>query len=77
MGNGRNSMALPRSNGSEMSCDLVVPKCISMWKNKKGYLIPINTRLHSSTRDSVVVNVNKFREFNEALDNAEEKFNAK
>ncbi|KAL0265780.1 UNVERIFIED_CONTAM: hypothetical protein PYX00_011495 [Menopon gallinae] len=46
---------------SEVLCDLAVPKCVSMWKNKKGYLVPIGTRMHKSARDSVAVNVDKFR----------------
>lgn len=63
-----------RESSSEMPLDLAVPKCVSMWKNKKGYLVPISTRLSTGLRNFVEVNTDKFREFNETLDSAEERF---
>lgn len=64
-----------RESSSKMQLDLVVPKCVSMWKNKKGYLVPISTRLCTGARDCIAVNTDKFRELNEALDDAEKRFN--
>eukprot|EP00866_Antonospora_locustae_P000544 jgi/Antlo1/544/293 len=64
-----------RESSSEMPLDLAVPKCVSMWKNKKGYLVPIHTRLCTGAHNYITVNTDKFREFNEALDRAEEMFN--
>lgn len=51
---------------------LAVPKCVSMWKNKKGYMVSLESRINqSSTQRPLKVNFKNFQRFNEALDRFE------
>lgn len=54
---------------------LEIPRCVSRWKNKRGVLVPIETRAALGAQTAVEVNTNVFREFNEALDKLESELN--
>lgn len=68
-------MVLKQHLQIESTTDLIASHCISMWKNKRGYMVPLAARLRPTTYSLLKANAQNFEKFNEALDKAEREFN--